>query len=212
MRLRLEPFEERGEEERVDEPRVAAAPGCPRSEPPSLAASDQSVCDLDRAAHRRPSLRVCVQQESRPVGSRLRPRDEIGDGKRALGDQGLLLHRKSAPSRGVVRSVHDDAQAAFGDSRPYVDGNVERCRTQLLEPEAMLLDEIEGEAVAAWGTGSDHLHVELDLFARLYRPAKGRTNAVPDDWVPERVEPVVCDLNTLLPSGAPGRRAGVLEP
>ena len=76
----------------------------------------------------------------------------------------------------------------------------------------MLLDEVEREPVAAGRPGGDDARVELELLAGLDDPRQRRPHAVPDDRVPEWIEPVVRELDALAAAGMPWSRAGVLEP
>ena len=75
----------------------------------------------------------------------------------------------------------------------------------------MLLHEVEGEAVAAWRPRRPDLRFQLDLLARFDATRKGRARTVPDDRIPERVEPVVGELHALLAARLPRRGAGVGE-
>ena len=81
------------------------------------------------------------------------------------------------------------------------------------EPEAALLDEVEGEPVAARAASA------RAAAARRSTRSPGATGGgeggalpVPDDRVAELVEPVVRELHALAAARAPGRRARVLEP
>ena len=76
----------------------------------------------------------------------------------------------------------------------------------------MLLDQVEREPIAAWRSGGEHVRVELDRLAWVDDVVERRANAVPEDRVPERVEPVVGEMDTLPLAGAPRRGSGVLEP
>ena len=123
----------------------------------------------------------------------------------------LLLGGERRRRLRVRGAVKDDLEAAFRDPRLHVDGDVQRRRADLLEPEAMLLDEVEGEAVAplrAWG---DDRHLDLDRLARFDGPRQRGANAVPHDRVSEGIEPVVRDLDSLAPARSPRRSACVLE-
>ncbi len=154
-----------------------------------------------------------VEQEARPVGRGDRAGNEVRDGDRIVGDERLLLRRERGIQLGIGRAVHADREPPLVDPRPHVDGEVERRRSELLEPEAELLDEVEREAVAARAAAAR----AASTRARPSRPGattsrKRGPRAVPHDRVPERVEPVVRELHALAPARAPRRRAGVLEP
>jgi hypothetical protein len=76
----------------------------------------------------------------------------------------------------------------------------------------VLLDEVEGEPVAAGRPGGDDARIELELLAGLDDPRQRRAHTVPHDRVPERVEPVVRELDARAAARLPSSRAGVLEP
>ena len=76
----------------------------------------------------------------------------------------------------------------------------------------MLLDEIEREPVAAGRARREHARLELHLLAGLHDAGQRCARAVPDDRVPERIEPVVRDLHSLAAARLPRRRAGIREP
>ena len=104
-----------------------------------------------------------------------------------------------------------DGEATLVDPRPHVDGEIERRRAQLLEPEAELLDEVERQAVAAGRPRRDEWYIELDARARRHDVGERRAAPVPDDCVPERIEPVVRELDSFAAARAPRRRAGIFE-
>ena len=79
MGLRLDAVEERREQERLAEPGVAAAAGRPGGQ----AATVAPRLGVDRAADGRVALGVGVEEQARPVGSRERAGNEVGDGRRA---------------------------------------------------------------------------------------------------------------------------------
>ena len=141
-----------------------------------------------------------VQHEPGPVGRRNRAGDEVGDGDRVLGDERLLLRGECELELGVARAVHADREPPLVDPRPYVDGNIERRRAELGEPEAELLDEVECEPVAAGRTGRVKRELELDLVARLDDVGERRPAPVPDDRIAEWIEPVIGELHALAPA------------
>ena len=79
------------------------------------------------------------------------------------------------------------------------------------EPEAVLLDEVEREHVAAGRADDVDGQLDVDRRARRHRVRERGPHAVPDDRVAARVEPVVGELQPVVAAGAPGRAAGVLE-
>ena len=82
-------------------------------------------------------------------------------------------------------------ELADGDPRRHLDIELERSGADLGEPEAVLLDEVEGEPVAARRPRRRDREVELDpLLGRDVVRQRG-ARPVPDDRVAERVEPVV---------------------
>ena len=209
---RLEAVEERGEEERTREARIPPASWGPRGEPLALAPAPDTTLDLHGAADRGPAFRMCVEQEARPVRRGGGSRHEMSDGCRVRGDERLLLLRQRRIGYWVASTVDDDAQPPLLDPRSHLDRQVERRRPDLLEPEAVLLDEIEREPVPAWRTGRHHARSELDGVTRSHDVAERRADAVPHDRVSQRVEPVVRELNTLAGTRTPRRRPGILEP
>ena len=128
-----------------------------------------------------------------------------------LGDERLLLRGQSRIRLGIGSAMQHDLESPLGDPRLHLDREVERHRSDLLEPEAVLLHEIEREPVAPLRTRRDDRHVELDLLARRDDSRQRRSDAVPHDRVPERVEPVIRELDSLLPARAPRGGARVLE-
>ena len=89
--------------------------------------------------------------------------------------------------------------------------DLEHERARLREPEAVLLDQVDREPVRAGRPRPDEPELQLDDLARLNRLRERRPLAVPDDRVPERVEPVRAELDALAAARAPRRRARVLE-
>ena len=68
----------------------------------SAHAAPETAVDLDRAAHRRVALGMSVEEKTRPVGLRLRARDEVRDGDGVLPYERLLLHRERCLRLGVA--------------------------------------------------------------------------------------------------------------
>src|SRR5262245_727470 len=112
----------------------------------------------------------------------------------------------------MLTALDDDAEPPCFDPRPHVDLEVERGRAELLEPEPVLLDEVEREPISTGRPGRDHARIQLELLARLHDVREWRTHAVPDDRVPERVEPVVRELDAHAAARLPRGAACVLEP
>jgi lipopolysaccharide transport system ATP-binding protein len=204
---RLHAGEQGREEERRRKARIAPGAGRPHGESASLRARAR----LDGATHGRVPLGVCIEEEARPVGRGQRSGHEMGDGDGVFLDERLLLRRECCLDVGVRRATQLHPQAALIDARLHLDRELERRRPELLEPEAILLDEVEREAVAARRAWRDDGDLQLDGVPRLDDIRKRRTNAVPDDRVSERIEPVVCELDSVLASGAPGCGARILQ-
>src|SRR5262245_2606532 len=112
----------------------------------------------------------------------------------------LLVHRTEllGSCLGVEQS-RLGCVAAF-----YRDAQLRRVVAELREPEAMLVDEVEREAIFAWRNRPANVEVAVDALAGPRVDAV--SDPVPHDRVAPLVEPVVGDVE--LP---PGRRAGVLE-
>jgi hypothetical protein len=110
---------------------------------------------------------VRVEQEARPVWSRERARDQVGDRDRALRHQRLVLRGQRSLGVEIGLAVHHDTETTYGDAWLYHDAKIERRRSDLLEPEAQLLDEVEREPVAPGRTGCDHDNLELGYLTRL---------------------------------------------
>ena len=126
----------------------------------------------------------------------------------------LLLGGERRPGRG------DEAGLALADAndespglepRFHGDRNLERGVADLGKPEAMLVDEVEGEHVVARRNGRYHPNGELESLARRHRVRQGRAAPVPDDRVAQGVEPVIGELDAFGELRAPRRRAGVLQ-
>ena len=137
----------------------------------------------------------------------------MGDGNRVgfLLDDGLFLHGERSGRRGVGGAVDPDGERPLGDPRSDVDGDLERGGPDLREPEPVLLDEIESEPVRTGRARRGDRKLELDLLPRGYDMGQGGSGPVPDDRVPERVEPVEGCPDAVRSVGAPGCRARILE-
>ena len=173
---------------------------------------------LERAAHRderrpdgRPTLRVGIEHQAGPVGSRLCARDEVRRRGGLFLDDGLVLRRERALGARVGASVDDDREPAGPDQRRDLDLDVVRLDPHLGEPEPVLLHEVEAEDVAARRPRGVELHVERNLLARRDRPRERRPRPVPDDRVAVGVEPMVGELQAVLSARAPCRRTAVLQ-
>src|SRR5205807_5396629 len=83
---------------------------------------------------------------------------------------------------------------------------------QLGEPEAVLLDEIDREAVAPRWDRSTHRELLPQRATGIDRSFQRRAPAVPDDRIAALVEPVVREKQSFLgPPGPPGGTARVLD-
>src|SRR5207253_980966 len=87
----------------------------------------------------------------------------------------------------------------------HLDLQLERLVPELGEPVAVLDDEVEGEPVAAGRDRAAEGDGGLGAPAGLHGPEVG-ADPVPEDRVPEPIEPVVGELQSV-----PGGEAGVLE-
>jgi hypothetical protein len=76
----------------------------------------------------------------------------------------------------------------------------------------VLLDEIERDSIAPRGLRSRHWYVELDGAPGSHLLWEWAPCPVPDDRVPEWIEPVVRELEALPAARAPRSGARVLEP
>ena len=88
----------------------------------------------------------------------------------------------------------------------HLEVEVEGRLTELPEPEAALVDDVDREPVAPRRNRRTDRDVEHGAFARLDPDLGPKT--VPDDCVAQLVQPVVRDREAIA---APGRVAGVLE-
>jgi uroporphyrinogen decarboxylase len=204
----IETREQRGEEERGPEARIPSAAGFPGFQEPRLA----DALRLDPGSDRLPTLGVRVEQPARPVGRRHRARDEVRDRGRLVLDDRFLLRRERGRRLGVVATVNMHGEAAFGDPGQDLDLGLERHDPHLREPEAVLLDEVEGDPIAPGRARRADRQVQRQGFAGRDRSAQRGAQSVPVNGVAERVEPVVRELHALAASRAPRRRPGVLHP
>ena len=136
---------------------AAPAPGIERAVP---ARSD------DRRPDRRPALGVRVEQQAGPFRRRDGPGDEVGDGNGVALDGRLLLRCERSRRRGIGAAVDADGERARRDPWRHLELDLERRGADLLEPEPVLLDEVEREPVRARRPGRRHGELELDPFPR----------------------------------------------
>jgi hypothetical protein len=124
----------------------ASGPRRPRREGGSRAPSgEQAGGDGDRAADGGVSLLVRVEHAADPVRGRDDARREVGDGLRLLGRDGRLVLRVE---RARVRALDGEPPL---DPRRDLDEPARRLAAELLEPGAVLGDEVDREAVATRG-------------------------------------------------------------
>ncbi len=206
MRRGLQPGDERREQQRAVEARVAPTPGRPWGQ---LTAALR--CRVERAADGGEPFLVRVEHEARPVWSRSGSPDEVCHGLGVHVHEWLVLGRERDLGALVGIAVHDDRQPSGPDA--WCDNGVDhqRLAADLREPEAMLFDEVERESVAPGRPWGEQRNVELHLRRGRDRLGEGRPDAVPDDRVAERVEPVIRDLHAVGAARAPRRGAGVLD-
>ena len=182
------------------------------------AACDVPGCELaiatvggDREPDGRPALRVGVEDEAGPSGLGCRARDEVRDGDDVGVHDRLVERCKRRGCDRVLTPVKSDAETTHVDSRSDLDIDPERGTADLLEPEAVLFDEIEREPIGAGRPGRGYLELELDAVARRDGIGEWGPRPVPDDRVSELVEPMEGDLDTFVPVRAPRCAAGILE-
>ena len=72
----------------------------------------------------------------------------------------------SAASSSGRLAVHADRESPLADARVHLDGEVERRGSELGEPEAELLHEVERQAIRAGRSRRDDRRLELDRLAR----------------------------------------------
>ena len=207
MRSWLEAFQQGREEKRMVEPRVAPTSGRPGRKSAPIASGSR----FDRASDRGITLLMCIEHPSRPVGGRERAGNEVCDRDSSFGDERLLLCGDRRFGLVVGLPVEDDAQATSGNARLDLHRDVEWSRSHLLEPEAQLLDEVEGEAVAPGRPRRDDDGFELHRLTRLDNSRERSARTVPHDCIAERIEPVIRELHAVPAPRTPRGRAGVLK-
>jgi uroporphyrinogen decarboxylase len=189
----------------VREARIAPAFGVPGRELTVSAAGGD--CDADG----RPALRMGVEDEAGPSRLGCGASDEVGDGLGVRLHDRLVEGRERSGRDRIMASVNPDSETATGDPGSDLDVDRERGTADLLEPEAVLFDEVEREPIAARRSWRGHRELELDEGAGRDGMRQRRARAVPDDRVPELVEPVKGSLDSLGSVGAPRCAARVLE-
>ena len=193
MLRRFEALQQRGKKEGVSEPRISAAADVPRPDLPISAGRG------DRSPDSLPSLRVRVEHDGRPVGSRAGACNEVGHGDCVVIDEIFVLRGERSSCSGVGSPVDADAEPTGADSWCDVDVDRERGAADLLEPETVLLDEVEREPVGPGWSGSRHRELDLPSLAGCDRRRKRRPRAIPDDRIVEPVEPVERGLDAIGP-------------
>ena len=152
-----------------------------------------------------------VEQQARPVRCGNSSGTEVRDRDGLVRDDGLLLGRQSRRGLGIVPADDNRSETPIRDPRPDLDRNIERGSTNFGEPEAVLLDQVEREDIATGRSRRCHWNLDLDRLAGCYRPCKGSPQSVPDNRIPERIEPVIRQPHASLPTSAPRRGTGVLQ-
>ena len=207
MLARLDVLQERREQERRAQARIPPASACPSSEPRAIFTRDW----LDRSADRRPTFSMRVEQQARPVRRGNSSGTEVRDRNSLVCDDGLLLGRQSRRGLVIVPADDNRSETPRRNSRPDLHLQVQRRSANFGEPEAVLLDQVEREDVAARRARRSYRNFDLDCFTRRDRPAEGSPQPVPDNRVPERIEPVVRESHAGLSTSPPRCRTGVLE-
>ena len=87
------------------------------------------------------------------------------DGNSFALDRGLLLGGESRCRRGIGTAVDVNGETARGDPRRHLEFDLERRAADLLEPEPMLLDEIERQPVCTRRPRRGDGKLELDLLS-----------------------------------------------
>ncbi len=121
----------------MPEARVAPSAPAPGIEPPIPSLGD------DRRSDRSPAFGVRVEQQAGPFGRRNSPGDEVGDCKGVRLDRRLLLGCEGGCRRGIGAAVDPNGERSLRDAGCHVELDFERGTAHLLEPESVLLDEIE---------------------------------------------------------------------
>jgi hypothetical protein len=154
---------------------------------------------------------VGVEEKTGPVRRGSSTCHEVGNRLAVAGDDGFLLPRESRLGLGMLAPMDDHLEPPLVDPGAHLDGDVERGRAELLEPKAVLLDEVERDSIRARRARRQDGRLDFEFFPRLDHSGKGGACPVPDDRVPERIEPVVGELHAVTSSGPPRRGAGVDE-
>ena len=205
MLATLGPVDERGKQERMGEARVASAAAPPRLQPAI------ALRRGDGHTNRLPALLMRIEDESGPAGRGHCSGNQMSNRSLVLGDDRFVLSRQRGRRQRIVTSVDENRESPGGDARRDVDVDRKRRAPDLLEPEAVLLDEVERQSIRAGRPRSGDTKRELDLLAGRDRVRKRRSWPVPDDRVAEPVEPVECGPDPGGTDRTPGRRAGVLD-
>ncbi len=185
--------------------RIAATVDVPGCELTITAAGGD--CDADG----RPAFGVGVEDEAGPSRLGRRARDEVGDGHGVGLDNRLIECREGRGGERVLTSSKTDAETTLADPGSDLDVDREWATANLLEPEAVLFDEVEREPIRPRRSRRSHRELELDAIAGRDGMRQWRAGPVPDDRVPELVEPVEGSLDPLGPVRAPRCAARVLE-
>ena len=126
-------------------------------------------------------------------------------------DRTLLLGCECGLGGRIRTTMDANLETTFGDPRSNVEVDREGGTADLLEPESVLLDEVERQPIRARRTRRAHCELDLDPFPGGNGVRQWRSGPVPDDRIAKRVEPVKRRLNAVLSMRAPCCRAGVLE-
>jgi len=124
----------------------------------------------------------------------------VSDGNGVVDYDGFILRGERFFELHVDGAVNGDPEPSLRDPRSDLDGDIERLRPDLGEPEPELLDEVEGEAIPAGWSWCEHRRLELQGLARPNDLGKCRALPVPDDRVAQGIEPVVRELDALTAS------------
>ena len=207
MLRRLDAVEQRGQEQRAVEARIAAAAAAPGAELAVAARGDDRR--PDRA---QPSACASSRRRDHPGGG-IAPatRCATATASASVATTGSSCAASAAAVAGSAPPWTRTASVRVGDPRRHLELDVERGAADLLEPEPVLLDEVEREPVGARRARRRHGELELDPLPGGDGVGQRRSGPVPDDRVAERVEPVEGGLDAVRAVRAPGRRARVLE-
>ena len=136
-------------------------------------------------------------------------RDGTADGAEALRMQRLGALE---PVRRRLRAVREERARLRSIAGLHVDVALEHRVAELCQPEPVLLDEVDREAVAAGRDGAANRDALAERRARLDSALECGALAVPDDRVAALVQPVVREEDPVLRAARPPRgRAGVLR-